>query len=204
MTTYLDAMQLAAWLNIEDGTDDERLDAACQAAQTGINLWLGRNFNSDTADTARYYHPLTPTVCPIDDCHTITSIATDNAEDGTYSTAWAAGDWQGTPIGGISKSGETGWPYTKIVAIESREFVRTIRPYVKVTGKWGWTAIPADIKLAARLYAAELFKLHESPFGTAWSAEGADAVIRANRPLRDLLTPYKTARSGGDTRFLVA
>lgn len=203
MSTYSSEYQLAEWLNIGDLDDNTRLTVALEAAKRGIDLWCGRTFTTDTVASARYFYPQTWTTCPIDDAWEVSSVATDNAEDGTYGTVWAAGDWMAAPVGGIGPAGTTGWAYTSIVAVESREFSQTRRPYVKVTAKWGWADTPADIHLASLLFAAELFKLHEAPLGTSWTGEGVGFTIRQNRPLRDLLTPYRKQQTG-DGRFMVA
>lgn len=203
MALYVTDANLKVWLGITDTNNDAQITAANAGAKAAIDLYCGRNFDVTTSE-ARYYFPLDLWHVRIDDAATVTAVATDVADDGTWSTVWASSDWYAAPVGGIGPNGKTGWPYTSIVACEARTFPHLIRPSVKVTGTFGWSAVPDDIALAARLYAAELFKLHSAPLGTVWTEGGVDPIIRQNRPLRDLLSPYKTSRSAGDSRFMVA
>lgn len=208
---YVTDANLKVWLEIDaaDTADDARITAANLAAKAAIDNFCGRHFDV-AASADRYFTPLEYGSCPIDDFASITAVATDAAADGTYSTVWDAGDWYACPIGNIGPAGQPGWPFTEIVAAANQWFrsptsswfpsAYSRRPFVKVTGTPGWTAVPDDVALAARLYGAELFKLHEAPFGTSWTAEGNQPIIVNNRPLRDLLAPYKRF----DKRFVVA
>lgn len=190
MTLYVSDNDLNTWLGLDDQNDFEKITVANAASKTAIDKWVGRNFDTSTVDSVRYFSPISDGCCPINDAITITTVAVDSSDDGTWATTLDASDWFATPVGGISPSGEPGWPYTAIYGSTSTCFRRTARPYLKVTAKWGWAAVPDDIKLAARLYAAELFKLNEAPLGTSWTEAGAGPIIRGSRPLQELLQPY--------------
>lgn len=205
MADYIDPADVAAALSI-DYTNDAILEAAVTAASNLVASMCGRDF-SPVASSIRYFVPVDSHVVPINDASSITAVATDDAADGLYSTSWAVGDWQALPVGGIGPAGQTGWPYTAIVAIETRMFLNTtfnLRPFVKVTGVWGWTAIPDDVKQATLFLASEMFKAaREAPFGSANMADFGPVTIRGNRRVYDLLAPYKTLKAS-DGRFLVA
>jgi hypothetical protein len=190
VTDYCSTPDVAFWLNIEDGTDNERIAMCIAAAQPAVIAYCGRTFDTDTVATARYFRPLDYVTVAIDDCWEVTSVATDNGEDGTWSTVWAAGDWLATPVGGVSPFGGTGWPATGILSVEAREFAPTVRPYVKVTGKWGWASLPGQVRLATIMYSAALFQSHNMPLETVPGVP-------------ELLAPFQRA-SGGGSKMLVA
>src|SRR5690606_8555257 len=112
----------------------------------------------------------------LDDVHALTDlkIETDASGDGTYETTWDAADYQLEPLNGI-RDGNTGWPYFKIRAIGAKTFpVLGSQASLRVTGHFGWAAVPPDVKQACLMLAAETFKMREAPFGVAgWSEFGA-------------------------------
>jgi len=204
MTNYVTTEQVRAALDI-DTTDEDTLSLAVSSASRLVDSMCGRNFGLTTS-AARYFDPTDPYCVSIDDAATVTAVATDDGADGTYSTSWATTDWQAQPVGGIAPSGLTGWPYRAIVAVSGRTFTKglNMRPVVKVTGTWGWAAVPDDVEQATLFLASEMFKAaREAPFGSAGLADFGPVTIRGNRRVMDLLAPYKRSTSS-DGRFLVA
>jgi hypothetical protein len=194
MTDYTTTAAVRAALDI-DTTDEPTLTLAVTSASRLIDSMCGRTFGLTTS-AARYYDPLDSYCVHIDDAATVTAVATDSAYTGTYGTTWATTDWQAQPVGGIGPHGATGWPLTRIVAISGRTFdpYPSRPPYVKVTGTWGWAAVPDDVKMACLMLASEMFKAaREAPFGSAGLADFGPVTIRGNRRVNDLLQPYKTA-----------
>lgn len=205
MTDYITAPDVINALGA--GTiDDVLLGIVITAASRHVADHCGRDF-SPVASSVRDFYPVDPNVVRIDDATAVTVVATDDGSDGTYSTTWTTTEYQLQPVGGIGPAGQTGWPYTAIVAISSRTFTASPfnrRPPVRVTGAWGWTAIPEDVKLATLFLSTEMFKAaREAPFGSANMADFGPIQIRGNRRVRELLQPYQTIRAA-DGRFLVA
>jgi hypothetical protein len=65
---------------------------------------------------------------------------------------------------------------------------------VKVTGTFGWPALPIDIKQACILLAMRQFKRYDSPLGVAGFGDmGALRVGRTDPDVEALLSPYKRA-----------
>jgi len=209
MADYIAAQAVAVALGL-DQTDDTTLATAVSSATTWVRNWCGRDFSATTSAataTVRYFQPTDCYVTTIDDCIEVTAVATDDGNNGTYSTSWSASDWQAQPVSGQSPFGQTGWPYTCVVAVLGRTFdTWTInrRPRVKVTAKWGWAATPDAVQQATLFLANEFYKAgREAPFGTANLADFGPVLIRGNRRVLELLQPYRTL-SAGDGRFLVA
>lgn len=194
-----------AWLSIPeyDLTDNLVIPTLTAAASQAVRTWCGRSFNIESAQvaSARYFFPLAFDCCKIDDAYEVTAVATDNGDDGSWSTTWSASDYMLLPYGGVGPQGQTGWPYTEIRAVESREFPLAARPAVKVTAKWGWSALPSDVKLAALMLFGEFYKAKDGGYET-FTADSGFAVIRRNAVVRDLLQPYRT-QTAADGRFVV-
>jgi hypothetical protein len=204
MSNIITAANLREHLGIGDSVDDQSIAWAVAAAQRQVRTYCGRSFEVDAAQsaTARYFAPLSPYQVMIDDAWQITQIATDDNDNGTWSAVWSSGDWFAHPSGGIGPDGLSGWPYTEIAAVSTLPlFPPAMRPSVKVTAKWGWTALPDDVFLATLMVGAELFRA-KSGGSDVFTADGQFVPIRRNAVLRDLLAPYRGIKAN-DTRFVV-
>jgi hypothetical protein len=167
----------------DDGTYAEKLAAASR----DVERYCARQFNKETVATARTFYPRNRFVVMVDDFHTAAGllVATDTGDDATFETAWAAADYQAMPLGGL-RDGVPGWPYDRLIAVESREFpCNTARPSVQVTAQWGWTQVPAAVKQAT-LAAAE-------------SQLGKDAGPVVGESIDGYSVTY--ARTGSDSPF---
>lgn len=202
MTTYATPEDLAARLSADgtavSATWDAELSDALDAAQQMVDAHCGRTFErTETASARRYCVEETECV-EVDDFWTSTGliVQTDTGDDGTFATTWTTSDYELEPANGIV-NGLTGWPYREIHAISGLWFpMARRREYtVKVTAKWGWENVPAPVKQATLILAAETFKLREAPFGIAGFGEFGPVRIRANPKVAQMLAPY--CKQGG-------
>jgi len=197
--SYVSAAALKSFLGISDTTDDTLLTAAANAATERVNQFCQRQFNQTTTSSDRTYVPRDCWTVEVDDFHTTTGlvVATDTNDDGTYATTWTSADYVLHPFDGI-ESGETGWPYRKIVAVEDLTFpARTGRPRVRVTAQWGWAEIPESVTLATKLIAALLFNLKDSPLGVASFGESGLIRVRDVPQAAMLLEKYQHPATTG-------
>jgi hypothetical protein len=203
MANLITEAQLKAWLNIDDSSDDQLLSMITQSASQMIRSYCGRSFEVDSAQaaTVRYFNRIGDRVAFIDDAWSITAVATDDGDDGTYSQTWTTSDYQADPVGGIGPFGLAGWPYTQLAAIGDLDFPIVDRPAVKVTAKWGWTALPADVLNATLMMAGEIYKGRSGGF-EVFTADASFTPIRRNMLVRDMLAPYRTRRAH-DYRFAI-
>lgn len=185
-----------------DSEDDARLIMACDAATSMIQAHCDRQFIADTTATARVFVASTPWVTMIDDISTTTDLVvkTDEDDDGVFETTWSTSDYQLEPLNG--KLGGQDWPYTKIRAVESREFPFDYgRALVEVTARWGWATtdatnvnyLPSAVVQAAQIQATSLYKSAEAPLGIA--GFGDIGIMRLRQALHPvaiaLLSPYR-------------
>lgn len=179
---------------------DSDLRTAILAASRGVDQATGRRFWPDAdATQVRYYSPDSTTWVAIDDLITLTQLATDRNGTGSFSDIWTANtDFVLEPLNAVAD----GIPYQSARKQDraSLIFPAGVPRSVKVTGKFGWAVVPAEIKTVTKMIASRLIKrTRESPLGFAEIGfEGA--VVRAVGYARDpdyqfLIGPY-TRNSG--------
>lgn len=192
-------------LGISDAVDDNRLTMAADAATQMILSYCDREFFvSGTTPTPRVYVADHWSYVEVDDIATDTGVVvkTDEDEDGTYETTWAASDYQLSPLN--SRLSGIEWPYTRIDAIDAREFPYDGRQaLVQVTAVWGWhtddtAALPANyipkpVFQAAQIQATSIFKSVDAPLGIA--GFGDIGIMRLRQALHPvaiaLLAPFR-------------
>jgi hypothetical protein len=189
---YTTLNDVKAALNLEDSMDNAALEMAIATASRQIDDYCGRFFYKDgtpEAPATRYYTPTDYWVLPVDDFVSISEIATDDYFDREYSTIWTATDSMQEPVNNPSR----GWPLTRLLAVGSYLFPWNLPQSVRVKGVFGWSAVPYEVKTAAKIQASRLFLRNQSPFGIAGNtdlgtvrlAAKLDADVEALlRPLR--------------------
>lgn len=179
-----------------DTADDYELHAACFAASRSIESHTGRLFWRTAAGTARYFdadnmHTLTmPAFC---DLVAVTEVAIDSAADGTYTDVWSASDYQLLPLNPSAAPEQR--PYDAIRGVRRSwptQWVgsSTLLGRVRVTGTWGWPAVPWPIRQAALILAQETFKAKDTFGGVAGFGEFGVVRLRENPLLESFVGSY--------------
>lgn len=170
---YCTLAELKAYLDIDPGDvdDDTMLEACVEAASRAIDVHCGRWFYTTSADETRCYTAEDADLLRPDDLVSITSLYTDDDGDGTFETEWTTSDYYLEPYNAALH----GEPYTAIRAVE--QAFPLLRRAVRITGKFGWPAVPPDIRQAALLQSARLFKRKDALFGVMGSAEMGQVVV---------------------------
>lgn len=182
-------------LPLIDTTRDANLSAALLSASGDIEKHCQRQFNLDATVSQRLYRPDNWRDARVDDFGTLTGLIVDidNGGTGNFSQTLAASDYEVYPLNGIS-DGTPGWPYNRLYTTGSAWFPAV--PYgrrgtVRVTAKWGWPSVPATIKQACLIIAAQKFRLADAPWGVAGMTEFGTAVRIREIPLvKETLVPY--------------
>jgi hypothetical protein len=169
------------------------IQAAIQTASRLVDSICGRRFYKDTAATVRYYDTFSGADLNVDDFWTTTSLVveTDDGDDGTYDTAWTiATDYEVRPTNGLNNA--LPWPYTSLRAVGSKNWPLSGRRHaIKVTAKWGWSAVPDAVMTATILLAKDHYKRPESLTGGYIGIDGwGPARIREDPAIVNLLRPY--------------
>lgn len=199
---YATLSEVKAALRIQDSIDDSLLEMAIESASRLVDGYANRNFyNAGTA--VRYYAPETSDFSYIDDLISISSLETSSKLDGTYDRTWTATEYQLEPLNG-KVDGLSGWPYTSVRAVmppysptagvffPSYQGVATI----KITGVWGWTAVPMAVKQATIIQASRVFKRLDSPLGVLSSPDLGYIRVgtRLDPDVQQLIEPYRLTR----------
>lgn len=189
---YCTLNQIKAAIGIADGIDDSLLEMAVESASRQIDSYTERYFyNAGTA--TKIFSPVDNYVCATEDFITLTQVET--SEDGeSWDTTWGTEDWQAEPLNG--RAGGIQSAYTQIRAVDSYLFpVREGEATVRLTGTWGWSAVPIAITQATVILGSRIFKRLDSPLGIISGELGAMRVgFRLDPDVQHLIEPYRKIR----------
>lgn len=196
---YLTLEELRSYVGVSGAVDTADLDDVLTAASRMVDRYCGRHFYQATAEAREFdVDPdgYTITLGPFNDLVSLTTFAYDNNDDGTYESTITATGYQ--LINPQQGQAPATWPYTQVRVLST-----VVLPYaptalgrvglVRLTGTWGWPAVPPEVKQATRILAAELYKLADAPMGVA--GFGEFGVVRLGRQLparaQQLLQPFR-------------
>lgn len=182
MTLYASTAQIKAALRVQDNLDDDLINLAGSAASALIDQYCGRTFGT-TGTVARLFAPNDLYVLQVDDlAGTAITIQSSSDADADFDVTWAATDFQLEPLNGVMNG--VPWPATRIRAIGDYMWPSVGgEATVKVTGVFGWPAIPVTVVQAAIIQASRIFKRNDSPLGVAGFGDmGAIRVSRSVDP----------------------
>lgn len=183
---YVELEQLKETLELKGQVfADADLMMAANAASRGIDSATGRRFYLDTdASQVRYYTPESLRLLPIDDLAVLTSVAVDRGGSGSFTETWVNGtDFVLEPFN--APADYRPFETLRVRQLAGRWLPTWIEKSVQVTGQFGWTVLPEDIKAATAILAAKLFKrAREAPFGivTVGIDQGAAMRIAKSDP----------------------
>lgn len=201
--SYITSDELKAYAsNITDAEHDPIIAAILPAASRAIERWCGRQFNDAGSASARVYTPISPDLVFVDDFSTTTGliVKTDTTADATYATTISSSYYTVEPLNGVI-DGRPGYPYRRIAVHsgESMPMPAAGPPSVQVTARWGWAAVPADVKQACLIEATRMFRRMFTPDGllAETTAGVAGYAVRVptdlDRTAQMLLAPYRAS-----------
>jgi hypothetical protein len=197
---YATLAELKAFLGVSGTGDDLRLDQVLTAASRQIEMWCDRKFWLDAAasPTVRQFaaadrHWLDLGRHEIGAATPVT-VQVDSAGDGTYETTLSSTDYTLGPVNAPVDFPEP-LPYRWVQALSGSwplphgSLAREER--VKVTARYGWPAVPADVSEACLLLSAETYKLKDAPYGVVGFSEFGVVRVRDNPKVAGLLAGYR-------------
>lgn len=191
---YVDLSALKAYLNISGSADDTLVTAAAASASRRIDRWCGRQFNKESAATARTYVPDSRAMVDVDDFYTTTDLVlkTDTGDSGGFDTTIASTDYTLWPRNQV-EGGVTGVPYRRINLVESQTFPTSNQraESVQLTAKWGWNAVPSEVVSATYILAAQLFGMKNATLGVAGFGDFGVVRVRDIPQVVDMLGPFR-------------
>lgn len=172
-TQYVDKEDLKAYIGLSGTGQDTNIDNAIDGASRTIDKICGRRFWQDDAVDDKFYTPINDYYLEVDDISTATGLIVklDTTDDGVHDTTLTIDtDFYLKPVNPqIHKISNTTYyyPQTELHIFPTRSserFDTTIIKSVKVTAKFGWSAVPEGIKQATLIQATRLWKRKDTPF----------------------------------------
>jgi hypothetical protein len=192
---YCTLAQVKAGLRINDTVDDSLLEMAVESASRAMDSYCNRVFYSTGTAVVRYYSPRDSYLCEIDDLVSLTSLYTNNNQTQTsYNVAWTSEDYQLEPLNGLADSQPV--PYTQIRAIGNLTFPNLNgEASVKVTGVFGYNAVPIAVTQATVIQASRIYKRLDSPLGIISGELGSMRVgTRLDPDVAQLVDGFRKVR----------
>ena len=171
----------------DDSGDDSLLDDAVNAASRQIDAYCGRVFYADTNASARKYSSANTTTGLI--------VKYDDNDDGTFETTVPAANYQTLPINSVA-GGIVTTPFyiIELIASSTDEWpidYSSNRAAIEITAKWGWSAVPEQIRQATLMLASELFAMRNAPLGVAGVGDFGVVNIQQNREITRMIAPFR-------------
>lgn len=171
-------------------SNDQRLQAALDAAHAAIDDHLGRAMVVATGSTTRLYAPDDDLLLNINDATAVTVVA----ESGVTLAATA---YQLEPLNGRNIAG-TVTPYNMIRRLGGCWYAGPTfgQATISVTATFGWAAIPAPVVESCKILAKDIALTRELRGDVAGFDDFGAVRIRQNAQLAGMLQPYRrTAQS---------
>lgn len=197
---YATLPEAKSWIGLKDTLSDPVIEDIVTSVSRWIDDYCCRQFWATTAGTVRYFDSRDGQCVYLDgfDLTTISTLKTDDNDDGVFETTWSASDYQLLPL---NIAAPEAMPYREIRTTGTRWFPYTVPGYswvprhiglIEVTGTWGWPAIPAAVKQACRMQVSRIFQRAKSPEGVSgWGEFGVVRVGRLDPDVQTLLAPYR-------------
>lgn len=183
---YLTLSELKRYVRVEDDLDNAELNLALAAASRAIDDHCNRQFGRvDVAELRRY-------TGWYDYDRGLWAVDIDDLQDGTGMTVTIDGSavtpYTLEPVNAVL----TGKAWTRlVVSTDSATIPAGKANEVSITGLWGWTAVPEQVKQATALQANRLASRRDSPHGIAGSPDAGSQIRLLSRVDPDVVIALK-------------
>jgi hypothetical protein len=165
-----------------DTADDATIESIIEAASRFLDGQTGRRFWKNTVDETRYYTAEFFDKVFTDDIVSITALATDESDSRTYSDNWTTADYDLLPYNAALH----GIPYTSIEIRNGGSFFFPLyRKAIRITGVFGYPAVPDDIKNACADVAKSIYQRRFGQNANAASVITGAGVVVTPRDVTD-------------------
>ena len=189
--SYVSLEEFKVYLRSEiAGADDADLQQALDVADGLVNEMCARTFVVAGVAAARTFvpDPRDGNILRIPDATTVTGIS----ENGV-ALAVTSG-YQLEPVNTMQWSGEV-WPYSQIRRQTGPWYTYRDTGTVTVTATWGWAAVPAAVKMAAKILAKDIIGHRDVKFGLVGVSDFGGVRARQALLVGDMLGRYRRSES---------
>jgi hypothetical protein len=172
-------------LNIGDTTNDTELENVINATSRGIDNFCNQFFWKSSAPEVRYFTPTYDDQCYVTPLVSVSALATDTGLDRTYADTWTTDDYDLYPYNAAVMSE----PYWRIDRVRNSElaFVHGEPKYVKLTGVFGWPAVPPEVHQACLMWSMRYWMRQKTVLGqSAMTPLGQMTLQVPNTPDPDI------------------
>lgn len=182
---YASIEMFKAYLRIpeSDEIDDAELTRALATASTEVDQICSRTFTPPAVDpVTRFSYPIfdrkiSRWVVPIADLFDLTDMTVDTwtAANDDWTTDVPVADLRFRPLNAAVQ----GEPYEAFILPGGASFPSvqdTTESLVKVTARFGWPAVPAQVEEATLIQAARVFKRRDATFGIVSDPAGTESA----------------------------
>lgn len=129
---------------VDDAGDDAVIEGIIEAVSRKIELLSGVVFWLSPVNETRYFQPVRSTICDVDDLVSVATLSVDYSNTRVY-TDLLPTDFELLP----DNAAAHGNPYNQIrIAPNSSAYFPTVARGVRLSGKFGYPSVPANIKNA--------------------------------------------------------
>ena len=177
LINYTDAATMRVYLNIQDSVTnyDDLLDEAIESASREVDKRTNRYFGNDASED--------PPVARTFDVSGYGLLSIDDALPGTIEIDGYA-SFKALPRDGIV-DGVPGNPITRLKHCSFWEGDEVV-----VTATWGWPDVPAVVREATKMLAAETFMSKDTPLGYKGNDAMGVVIMRERTPVLKKLERY--------------
>lgn len=174
---YASSTELATYTRITDGFDAVQMQAAVTSASRAVDYYCKRQFGVLAAPAPRYYTPWWDRykqawVCDTEDLMTTVGMVVA-VDDGTQTYPWTVSTGYALRPANAAAESE---PWTALHFLHGADFMPAgFDAEIKITAKWGWTAVPDPVKSATLMQASRFLTRRDSPYGVAGSPPRRDS-----------------------------
>ena len=159
--------------------DETAMDVFIEAASRWIDSKTDCRFYASTE--TRYFTPDWSDLIYIDDLISVTTLKTDDNEDGTYETTWTTDDYVLEPRNAATNTTDPK-PYRQVRTDVNGDYTFPVgvRYGVEIVGSWGYaSSVPDYVKAACLLLSHRLWKRKDAIFGVAGAPAVGVTVVQA-------------------------
>lgn len=178
MAQYVTSAEVKAALGIADNADDAAITLAVDAASSMLEEHCGRRFDKDATTSARRYSvPAGTVTLRLDDI--------DPTGPAPVLTVPAGSTAPGPVAFGPDNAAADGRPWTFLHLVDASGVPTEARitgtKVLTVEARYGWPAVPAEVRQAALVQALRLVNRRHSPYGIAGSPEAGSELRLLDR-----------------------
>lgn len=181
-------LKAAPALNLSSSTaNDAFYENVITAISRSIDMQCARYFYKSTADETRFFTPRSYIHVFVGDMVSLSSLYTDTASgDRTYPHQWSATDYDLYPYDAAQISEPEPYRWIDRTPRGTFFFDKNVPKSVKVTGIFGWSAVPAAISKMCLLWAERMVKRFDTPLGVSASTALGEMQVKVPPPDPDV------------------